>query len=503
LAACALTACALHAVPAAAACEDVAKLSLPGTTVDMATMVPAGGFTPPNATAQPAQYAKLPAFCRVALSLRPTSDSDIKVEVWLPAAGWNGKYQAVGQGGLAGNIPYGDLAEGIAAGYATAGTDTGHVGNNANFMPGHPEKLVDFAYRAVHEMAEKGKAVVNAHYGKPPSRSYFNGCSGGGRHGLTSAQRYPNDFDGIVAGASSWNQARMDAARIGVTLMVNRAPGTRIPESKYPMIHEAVLKACDGLDGVTDGVLENPTRCNFDFNSLLCKGADGPTCLTAAQVETTKILLSPLKDPATGHVLYAGHLFPGAELNWDTLGGERPLPNSLARVRNFHLKDPKWEFRLENIAADVERAAKMDGGLVGSYNFDLRPYFNRGGKLIIFHGWSDPQVPVMNSILYYENVLKTVGPQAANSMTMFLFPGMEHCDGGPGPDTWDKMTAIDQWVEQGRKPTHVIASKVTDGKVVRTRPVCAFGQVAKYDGSGSTDDAANFACVAETMNTAR
>ena len=496
----------LHALPVDAACEDVAKLSLPGTTVDSAVLVAAGGFVPPTAAgrgaaAQQQQYVKLPAFCRVMLTAKPSSDSDIKVEVWLPASGWNGKYQAIGQGGLAGSIPYSDLAEGLAAGYATAGTDTGHVGGSADFMPGHPEKLIDFAYRAVHEMAAKGKAVINAHYGKPPAQSYFNGCSGGGRHGLASAQRYPDDFHGILAGAPSWNQARMDAARIGVTLTVNRTPDSRIPEGKYPMIHNAVLLACDALDGVKDGVLENPTKCNFDYASLACKGADAPTCLTAPQVESARVLLSPLKDPATGAVLYEGHLVPGAELDWGTLGGEKPLPNPLQRVRNFHLKDPKWEFRLENVAADVERAAKMDNGLLASNNFNLKPFFDRGGKLLVWHGWSDPQVPTLNSITYYNNVLKTVGTPAENSIALFLLPGVEHCSGGPGPDRFDRMAAIEQWVGQGKKPARIIASHLTNGKVDRTRPLCPFGQAAKYSGTGSTDDAASFSCVAEPTNT--
>ena len=292
----------------------------------------------------------------------------------------------------------------------------------------------------------------------------------------------------------------MDAARIGVTLTVNRTPDSRIPESKYPMIHNAVLQACDALDGVKDGVLENPTKCNFDYASLACKGADAPTCLTAPQVESAKVLLSPLKNPATGAVLYEGHLVPGAELDWGTLGGAQPLPNPLQRVRNFHLKDPKWEFQLENVAADVERAAKMDNGLLASNNFNLKPFFDRGGKLIMWHGWSDPQVPTLNSIIYYNNVLKTVGKQAENSIALFLLPGVEHCGGGPGPDTFDRMAAIEQWVEQGKKPARIIASHLTDGKVDRTRPLCPFGQVAKYSGTGSTDDAANFSCVAEPMN---
>jgi feruloyl esterase len=462
--------------------------------------VPAGGFAPGAqggaAAAQP--YAKLPVFCRVALTLTPSSDSDIKVEVWLPAAGWNGNLQVVGAGGLAGSVPHNLMAPALAAGYATSGTDTGHVGGNADFMPEHPEKLIDFAYRSTHVMAVAAKAVVAAFYSKPPAVSYYNGCSGGGRHALTSAQRYPEDFDGIVAGAATWNQARLDAGRIGINLTVNRTTDSRIPASKYPMVHNAVLQACDLQDGVKDGVLENPMACKFDYATLMCKGPDGPGCLTAPQVESAKVMTSPLKDPATGRVLLEPHLPPGVELQWATLGGPEPLSNSLARVRNFHLKDPKHEFRLANVAADVERAARMDNGLIASNNFDLRPFFNRGGKLLIWHGWSDPQVPAQNSVIYFNNVVKTVGTGAHDSMALFMLPGVLHCGGGPGPDTFDEMAAISRWVEQKQKPTRIVASHLTDGKVDRTRPLCPYGQVAKYNGSGDTNDAASFSCAADS-----
>lgn len=508
-----LTALLCLTAPARAAspCEDLTKLSLPATTVTSAQMVAAGAFTPPagggrGAAAQQQLYAKLPAFCRVMATLKPSSDSDIKVEVWLPAAGWNGKFQAVGAGGMAGSIPYALMAPALADGYATSGTDTGHVGNNADFMPEHPEKLVDFAHRAIHEMAVKAKSVIDAHYGGAPKLSYYNGCSGGGRAGLANAQRYPSDFNGIVAGAASWNPMRMDAARIGVNRSVNRTPESAIPPSKYQMIHDAVLNACDALDGVKDGVLENPTKCRFDYASLACQGpagSDGPACLTPPQVESAKVLTSPLKHPTTGAMLFEGHLWPGAELEWDTLGGPEPLNNALIRIRNITFKDPKWDPRTFNTAVDVELAEKLDNGLLASNNFNLKPFFDRGGKLLMYHGWADPQVTPQNSILYYQNVLKTVGKGAENSIALFMLPGVSHCDGGKGPDTWDRAAAIDQWVAQGKKPARIVASHLTNGKVDRQRPLCPFGQVAKYRGSGNANEHPNFHCVAEPMNTAR
>jgi feruloyl esterase len=501
----ALCGCASEAL--AAACEDLVRLGRPATTVTSAQTVAAGAFKPPTgggrggggAAAQ--LYPKLPAFCRVAATLAPSSDSDIKVEVWLPVSGWNRKFQAVGNGGMAGTIPYAAMAAALNAGYATAGTDTGHIGNNADFVPGHPEKLVDFAYRAIHEMTVAAKAVIQTHYGGPPKRSYFNGCSQGGRQGITSAQRYPEDFDGIIAGASAWNSMRMHGARMAVNRFMNRTPASSIPASKYPAIHNAVLLACDARDGVSDGVIENPTACRFDYAALACRGEDTSSCLTPAQVQSAKQMVSPLKHPTTGAVLFEGHLWPGAELEWDTIGGPEPLTNAVTALRNIvHDGDKSWDPRTFNIDTDVEQAARADKGLLRSDNANLKPFFDRGGKLIMWHGWADGQVTPQNSTIYYNNVLKTVGRQAEDSIALFMLPGVYHCQGGPGPDTFDRMAALEQWVEQGRKPTRIIASKVQDGKIVRTRPLCPFGQVAKWNGTGSTDDAANFACVAEEMN---
>jgi feruloyl esterase len=488
---------------AAEPCDDLAKLQLPHTAIAGAALVPRGGFTPPaagrGAASRPEPYANLPAFCRVVLSAQPSADSDIRIEVWLPASGWNGRLQAVGDGGLAGSIPYPLMAPALMDGYAAAGTDTGHVGGTADFMPAHPEKLVDFAYRSTHELAVAAKAIVTSFYGRPAAFAYYNACSGGGRHAITSAQRYPEDFNGIVAGAPSWNQARLDAARIGINLSVNRSAESRIPATKYAMVHRAVLQACDAADGVRDGLIENPPQCRFDYGSLTCNGPDRPDCLTPPQVESARTLTSPFRDPATGRTLLDAHLWPGSELLWGTLGGPDPLANSLARVRNFHLKDPGAVFTLTTIGPAVERAAAQDNHLLASDNFDLRPFFGRGGKLMMWHGWSDPQIPAQNSVIYFNKVRETVGRDtAARSIELFMLPGVAHCGGGEGPDVFDKMTPIVGWVEQGRKPSRLIASKITDGRVERTRPLCPLGQVARYSGSGSLDEAANFACVAES-----
>src|SRR5262245_4388229 len=349
---------------AGAECKDLAALKVPDTAIKSAEVVAAGAFTPADGSgggrSGRSPFANLPAFCRVTAALHPTSDSDIGIELWLPASGWNGKFQAIGQGGLAGNIPYAEMADALAARYATSGTDAGHVGSSAEFVIGHREKLIDFAYRAFHELAAKSKTLITAHYGKAPERSYFNGCSGGGRHGITSAQRYPADFDGIVAGASTWNQPRMDAARMAVNRFINRSPETQLPPEKFPMIHDAVLNACDMLDGVKDGVIENPTRCHFDLQSVQCKEGDAPSCLTAPQVESGKALISPLRHPKTGEVLFEGHLWPGAELSWRTLSDPKPLSNVLTRLSNIVFQDPHWDYRQFNVETDVQHAVDID-----------------------------------------------------------------------------------------------------------------------------------------------
>jgi feruloyl esterase len=494
---CALVLCSCASLAAAAPCEDLARLALPATTVTSAQPVAAGAFTPPTPPGNNAAlYKSLPAFCRVRVTLTPSSDSDIKSEVWLPTADWNGKLQAVGNGGWAGTVPYPAMAQALAAGYATTGTDTGHVGNNANFVPGHPEKLVDFGYRAIHEMTVASKAIIRAHYGDPPKLSYFNGCSQGGRQGITSAQRYPGDFDGIVAGASAWNSMRMHAARLAVNRVMNRSADSAIPPSKYPMIHEAVLQACDGADGLKDGLIQNPTTCSFDFKALECRGEDAAACLTPAQVVSAKAMVSPVTHPTTGAVLFEGHLWPGAELEWDTIGGPEPLGNAVTALKNVAF-DQTWEPARFNPATDIEAADRADRDILDSNNFNLKPFFDRGGKLLMWHGWADPQVTPQNSTIYYGNVLKTVGAQAERSIALFMLPGVYHCQGGPGPDRWERMAALERWVERGEKPTRIVASHQTSGTVDRTRPLCPFGQVAKYNGSGSIDDEANFACVAD------
>lgn len=473
-------------------CEALKQVALANGTLISAESVQAGALTLP-APASSSAFANLPAFCRVTARLTPTSDSDIRVEVWLPLSGWNRKFQAVGNGGLGGTMPYGPLATALRAGYATAGTDTGHVGGNADFVAGHPEKLVDFGYRAIHEMTVAAKIIVTTHYDARPEKSYFGSCSTGGRQALVEAQRYPEDFDGIVAGDASWDQMRLYAARVALNVFVNRETAAVIPPAKYPMIHGAVLAACDALDGVKDGVIENPPACQFDFATLTCGGDDTSDCLTKPQVETAKAMASPITDPTTGAVLHPGRYYPGSELGWGSVGGPAPSGESLEGMTKIVFK-PGWDHHTIKVPDDVERAVKSDNGLLYGGDPNLTPFFSRGGKLLMYHGWADPLVTPDASLIMFRRINETVGPAAASSLALFMVPGMGHCQGGPGTDVFDKIAALDQWVQSGAKPQSIVASHMTGTVVDRTRPLCAYPATARYIGSGSTDDARNFRC---------
>lgn len=493
------TASALGGTPATAtaplACDALARVTISSGQVLSAETVPAGTFVPPgtNTPAVPEPFKTMPAFCRVTLKLTPSTDSDIRVEVWLPQSGWNHKLQASGNGGLGGAIPYGPMAASVKAGYAAAGTDTGHVGGNADFVAGHPEKLVDFGHRAIHEMTVTAKTIVTRHYDTPPARAYFNSCSTGGRQALIEAQQYPDDFDGIAAGDPSWDQMRLYAARVWLNTYVNRSPAAVIPASKYPAIHAAVLDKCDALDGVKDGVIENPAACSFDFATLTCGGEDRPDCLTKDQVETANAMARPIRDPQSGAVLHPGRYYPGSELGWGGVGGPSPSGESHEGMRKI-VFTPDWDYHAIKVPDDVERAVKADKGLLYGGDPDLSRFFKRGGKLLMYHGWADPLVSPDTSLIMYQQISAAVGAPAGNSLALFMVPGMGHCQGGPGTDVFDKVAALDAWIETGKKPQSIEAAHITAGVVDRTRPLCAYPATAHYTGSGNTDEAKNYRC---------
>ena len=493
----------LAAVPGlAATCESLASLTLPQTTITLAESVAAGAFTPPAATPAKAgspSFQDLPAFCRVAATLKPTSDSDIKIEIWLPASGWNGKFQAVGNGGWNGNIVYPGLAQALGRGYASSSTDTGHKGGSGSFALGHPEKLIDFGWRSEHEMTVKAKAIIAAFYGNSPRFSYWVGCSSGGKQGLMEAQRFPADYDGIVAGAPANYWTHLMVSFIWAAHATFKDPQNLIPPAKYPLLYKAALEACDRLDGVTDGVIEDPPRCSFDPKVLACKDdADSPDCLTARQVEAARKIYAGARNPRTGRQIFPG-LPPGSERGW----GAMAAGPKLFSIPDDHFKyvvfrDPNWDFRNFNFDSDVTLTDKLDNGTLNAIDPDLRKFAARGGKLLLYHGWNDQLIAAGNSVNYYTSVLEKMGGRAktAGWFRLFMAPGVNHCRGGDGPDTFDALAMVEDWVEKGVAPDRIIASRRTEGRVDRTRPLCPYPQIAKYNGSGSTDDAANFSCAA-------
>ncbi len=468
----------------AASCNDLAKLSLPATSVTKAETVAAGAFTLPHQPGpQPGNFKRLPAFCRVAAEIKPTSDSDIKMEVWLPLENWNGKFMGVGNGGWSGAIVYPALAMALGHGYAAASTDTGHNGKDATFALGHPEKLIDFAYRAVHEMTVKGKAIMQAFYSKGPQRSYWNGCSSGGKQGLKEAQKFPLDYDGIVAGAPANYWTHLMAGDLWPAVVTHKDPSAAFSQSNLAVLHKAVLQACDNLDGVRDGLIEDPTRCHFDPASLLCKGDETEGCLNKSQVDAARKIYAGATNPRTGESVFPG-MTPGSELNWPALAGPVPFGIPLSHFQYVVFQNPKWDYMTMNFDKDVALADKIDDGLLNATNPDMRAFFTHGGKLLMYHGWNDELISPLNSVNFYKSVVKEMGGTAevSGSYRLFMAPGMNHCGGGVGPSRIDVFTTIDDWATTGKAPARMLAEHFNGTKVDRSRPLCPYPQVAKYKG---------------------
>ncbi len=481
-------------------CDRLTSVSLQDTAITSAQSVAAGAFTvpaPAGGKAQnPAAFADLPAFCRVLGTIKPTPDSDIKFEVWMPSTGWNGKFEGNGNGGWTGSINPATLAIGLRRGYATAMTDTGHEGGSGSFALGHPDKLIDFGYRSTHEMTLKAKAIIAAFYDQAPKHSYFSGCSAGGKQGLKEAQKFPTDYDGIISGAPGNNWTNMMAQIVWIAQAVHKDEASNIPAAKYQVLHDAAVTACDlQVDRVKDGVIGDPTRCKFDPKVVECKDADGPACLTKAQVETARKIYADVINPRTKKLIYPG-FEPGSELGWGQfVANATPTTFATDLFKYVVFRNENWDFKTLNFDSDVALAEKIDNGINNANDPNLKEFFRLGGKLIQYQGWNDQHISPRNSADYYASVVNSVGASTVkNSYRLYMVPGMSHCQGGQGADTFDTLGAVDEWVEQG-KPKELTASRVVAGKTERTRPLCAYPAVARYKGSGSSDDAANFACV--------
>ena len=514
-----LAAVALTATPVAAqTCERLADLKLPNTTITAAQPVGAGAFTPPAGSAAP--FKELPAFCRVSGVIRPTTDSEIKFEVWMPSSGWNGKFRGVGNGGFAGSISHAALAAPVARGYASASTDTGHTGGDAAWALGHPEKVTDYGYRAIHEMTEKAKAIIAAFYGDGPKHSYFSSCSNGGRQALMEVQRYPGDYDGVIAGAPANYFTHVLTGFAWNMQATLNDPASFIPEGKLKAIEAAALAACDARDGVTDGVIDDPMRCPLDPSVLLCKAAETDDCLTAKQIVALKKIYSGPRT-SNGEQIIPGFL-PGGEtgqggwVTWITGASQTKSAQfffSTQAFGNMVHNNPFWDFKTFDLEKDGKAADEKLSLKLNAIDPNLKPFKSRGGKLILYHGWSDAALPPANTINYYRSVIAKLGRRDTDTFVrLFMAPGMQHCGGGPGPNTFgapagtqsdpehDISLALERWVETGVAPDKIIAVKRQNqdpmSPVIRTRPLCPFPQVAKYKGTGSTDDAANFVCEA-------
>ncbi|HEX3742912.1 MAG TPA: tannase/feruloyl esterase family alpha/beta hydrolase [Bryobacteraceae bacterium] len=469
---------ALAPLACGATCESLASLTLANTTL----------------TAE-----NLSAYCRVAAVVKPVADSEIHVEIWLPPPQqWNGKFLGTGNGGYSSALSNAEMHAALQKGYATAGSNTGHEGGDLKFGAGHPEKIRDWAYRATHVMTATAKQVVGAYYDRAAAHAYFEGCSTGGHQALMEAQRYPADYDGIVAGDPGNNRIRLNAGFLWSWLAAQD-----LPAAKLPILNRAVVEACDAADGLKDGLISDPRRCRFDPGVLECKNGDGPQCLTAAQVEAARKVYEGAHDPRTGERIFAGwargsEALGGRGGGWAAYFAGQPEPARPDFWRYWVFDNPEWNPRTFDFDRDIATAdAKV--GYIDANNPDLSAFQRDKGKLLLYHGWADPVVPPEDGIRYYESVEHAMGGTANvhSFFRLFMAPGMGHCGGGPGPNTFDALSALDQWVTGGVAPEMMIASHSTSGTVDRTRPLCAYPKVAQYNGTGSVDDAASFTCAVE------
>jgi feruloyl esterase len=518
----------------AADCEQLGSVSLPNTTITLAQMVPAGGFAVPataaarggggssalagtlgpvpavpgRVTANTAglglgynggrgvpPFGALPAFCRVAATLKPSPSSDIRMELWMPVAGWNGHFRGTSPNGLGGVINYNAMGVGLTDGFAVASTDTGHQGGDLAWML-VPDKVTDFAGRAMHETTVAGKALAAAYYGTAPRYSYMIECGGGSAAALHEVQQYPADYDGVVVGGHAAHLTRQIFGQLWLWLATHPDGVAVLPTAKLTILHQAVLQRCDLLDGVKDGLLEDPTRCAFDPEEIACRAGDGPDCLTAAQVDAARKVYAGPTNPRTNERIWSP-LYPGSELDWSFFT-ESPSPIGIATsVLRVILGDPAWDPRTTPLDFDrhVTLADSSPIARVNASNPDISAFVRRGGKLILSGGWNNALVPAGAVLDYYKNVEATIGAEETQrGVRLYMVPGMIECNGGPGTDTFDMLAVMRRWVEQGEAPNEVIASRVEHGTVVRTRPLCPYPHVATYRGTGSTDDARSFVC---------
>jgi len=501
------------------ACPDLTRLTFEGnTTVTAATLVTGGTIVTPNNLT----LTNLPAFCRVQGLSRPTADSGIVFEVWLPTETWNGKFLSSGEGGYAGQLNYtrrgldGGLDELLRRGYATASTDTGHLASDPWWAVGHPERAIDYLYRAKHLVTVAAKGLVKAFYGRPASYAYLNSCSNGGRQALMEVQRYPDDYDGVVVGAP-WNFQSHSNAGFVWNAQALSAPGAAIPPAKLPFVTAAALAACDGEDGLVDGVIADPPSCAFDPTTLLCAGEETSACLTAPQLAALRAIYEGPTNPRTGEKIFPGFAV-GAEAGWAGL-----VTNFTASglgngyFANLVYENPLWDYRSFDFDVGMAHADLKVGTYGNAIDPDLSEARKRGVKIIQYHGWNEQTLQPAYSPEYYETVVAATKSlkKTQKFYRLYMVPGMTHCYFGPGATSFggvgqqippvrdplhDIQTALERWVEDGEAPGTMIATKYVDDlattRTVRlTRPLCLYPLVPRYTGAGDPDDAASFECV--------
>lgn len=545
---------ATFAAPALAQtpCADLAAEKLAGRgTVTSAELVTGGSFAAP-ATQNAAGFTitGLPDFCRVAATLRPSDDSNIRIEVWLPqGAAWNGRYNGTGNGGFNGAIGYAPLATGLKLGFATANTDQGTSPSttiDGRALVGRPQKWIDFGYRATHVMTLAAKQLIAAHYGSPPSYSYFTGCSNGGEQGLQEAQRYPEDYDGILAGAPANNRTNLSSSTGWIYTRLRQSPASWILRPQAELITRAALAACVGQDGglPSDPYLTDPRQCRWQPSRLACPAGatDTSQCLTPPQVQAAEQLYDGPRNPRTNERLYTGvkrTSESGHNLDWVILSGLfNPAAPSAEPLFNGTLQwvfGPNYKSTDYDFDRDVRQLNNLLARIQNANDPDLTAFRTRGGKLIAYHGWLDVLVPAQDQVNYYlravtaqanpgrnprdirggiDSVPAAALAQTQESYRLFMVPGMGHCSSGPGPNVFtpslanlfagdperNAFLALQRWVEEGAAPAKLIATKFVNdnpaGAVLATRPLCPFPQIAQYKGSGDPNDAANFVCAA-------
>lgn len=498
-------------------CAALASASLPHAVIAEATAMEAGDLQPIGAFGVP----PLPSaahYCRVNATLSPVPGSSIQVEVWLPARdAWNNKFVAVGNSGYGGGLGAPRLAmrNPLRRGYVTAATDMGHEGDgasgeDASWALNQPARIEDWGHRATHETAQFAQALIERYYGAPARRSYFQGCSDGGREALMEAQRYPDDFDGIIAGAPANAWTDLMTSFMWSNHVAHLNPQSAIPDDKLPVIQAAVLAQCDMLDGVADGVLTDPRQCTFNPARLQCRRGDAPDCLTAPQVTALRALYAGPHDPRTNVQLAPGYpvgseATPNAWSLWISGQQAQHIGFSRSFFRNFVFNDAEWDPARFDFSRDPAIARARMAQHLNSDNPDLSRFAANGGKLILYHGWADAAITPLNTIRYYDAVNATMGAdRVATFARLYMAPGLSHCLGGPGANTFDMLTALDAWVEQGAAPERIVAARyesdyaslldMPPGEPTLTRPLCPYPQTAHYSGTGATTDEANFTC---------